>query len=56
MAPARITNQEVAMIRQQVGKENHDMMLRMIKQVATVLSPMVETVTGLKPIVESTLN
>jgi len=34
---------------------NHDMMLRMIQQVATVLSPMYETVTGLKPIVESTL-
>lgn len=43
------------MIRQQVGEENHDMMLRMIQQVATVLKPMVETVTGLKPIVESTL-
>lgn len=55
VAPARMTNQEVAMIRQQVGKENHDMMLRMIQQVATVLSPMYETVTGLKPIVESTL-
>lgn len=44
VAPARITNQEVAMIRQQVGKENHDMMLRMIQEVATVLSPMVERV------------
>lgn len=43
------------MIRQQVGEDNHDMMLRMIQQVATVLSPTVETVTGLKPIVESTL-
>ncbi|KAK7325860.1 hypothetical protein VNO80_33909 [Phaseolus coccineus] len=32
VAPARMTNQEVAMIRQQVGKENHDMMLRMIQQ------------------------
>jgi len=28
---ARTTNQEVSMIRQQLEKDNHDMMLRMIQ-------------------------